>query len=90
MPISRNYSLAFSVGCQGVSDEATGTQVPRSAGFVARFTFEELCGAPLGPADYLALGQACHTVFVEDVPIMSVQVLPHDLVMRFRIDMGHL
>lgn len=50
-------------------------QVSRARGGVAQFSFEELCGRPLGAADYIALAQAFHTVFVVDIPAMSLQVL---------------
>ena len=40
-------------------------------GGAAHFTFEELCGHPLGAADYCALTNAFGVVFVEDVPRMS-------------------
>ncbi len=37
----------------------------------ARFTFEELCEAPLGAADYLKIAHAFHTVFVEGIPVLG-------------------
>lgn len=46
--------------------------VPRSAGSVAQFPFAELCGRPLGAADYLELTQRYGTVFVTDVPRMGL------------------
>ena len=39
---------------------------------VARFTFNELCRSPLGPADYITICNAFHTVFLEDIPQMSI------------------
>jgi cell division protein ZapE len=43
-------------------------EVPRAAGGVARFEFAELCQRPLGPADYIAVAEAFHTVILSDVP----------------------
>lgn len=39
---------------------------------VARFTFDELCRSPLGPADYITICNNYHTVFVENIPQMSI------------------
>jgi peroxisome-assembly ATPase len=46
--------------------------VPRSAGRIAQFNFAELCGQPLGAADYLELTQRFGTLFVTDVPQMGL------------------
>jgi cell division protein ZapE len=45
--------------------------VPQAARGAARFTFAELCEAPLGPADYLALAREFRVVFVEHIPILG-------------------
>ncbi len=42
--------------------------VPKVAHGCASFTFFELCGEALGPADYLAISQAYRTVFMSGVP----------------------
>jgi cell division protein ZapE len=42
--------------------------VPRAAKGVAWFGFDELCGAALGPADYLALCRNFRTFIVEGIP----------------------
>jgi cell division protein ZapE len=42
--------------------------VPKAAHSCAAFTFYELCGEALGPADYLAIAKAYRTVFVSGVP----------------------
>ena len=42
--------------------------VPEAAHGVARFSFAELCEAPLGAADYLAIARAFSTVFIAGIP----------------------
>jgi protein AFG1 len=46
--------------------------VPAQYSGVAFFTFAELCGAVLGPADYVTLASTYHTFVVTDVPIMGL------------------
>ena len=43
--------------------------VPHAADGVARFTFDELCRAPLGASDYLALAERFHTILIDHIPI---------------------
>ncbi|WP_424177488.1 cell division protein ZapE [Yoonia sp. TsM2_T14_4] len=38
---------------------------------VARATFYDLCGRPLGPADYLTLADAVRVLILEDIPALS-------------------
>lgn len=40
---------------------------------VARASFWELCGRPLGPADYLALAGAVRVLILEDIPHLSAE-----------------
>ena len=49
-------------------------QVEQCVGGSARFTFSELCNQVLGAADYIAVAQAFHTVFLTDIPTMSLKV----------------
>lgn len=35
-------------------------------------TFDELCGSALGSADYTAISEAFHTIFVHGVPMMNL------------------
>ncbi|KAI6680166.1 hypothetical protein NL676_034047 [Syzygium grande] len=48
--------------------------VPESCNGVARFTFEHLCGRPVGAADYIAVARNYHTVFISDIPKMSMSI----------------
>ncbi len=45
--------------------------IPRAARGAARFEFQELCGRPLGAADYLAIARRYDAVFVDHVPRME-------------------
>ena len=46
-------------------------EVPEAAGGFARFSFEDLCVRPLGPADYLEIAKAFATVFIDRIPVMD-------------------
>jgi cell division protein ZapE len=45
--------------------------VPRAAAGVARFAFDELCGAPRGAVDYLCIAREFHTLIIDRVPTMD-------------------
>lgn len=45
--------------------------VPAQHNGVAFFDFSEICGAVLGPADYITLASTYHTFILTDVPIMQ-------------------
>jgi protein AFG1 len=45
--------------------------VPAQYNGVAFFTFSELCGAILGPADYVSLASTYHTFVVTDIPVLT-------------------
>jgi predicted ATPase len=47
-------------------------EIPAQYNGVAFFTFAELCGAVLGPADYITLASTYHTFIVTDVPVMGL------------------
>jgi cell division protein ZapE len=38
---------------------------------IARATFFDLCGQPLGPADYLAIAQSVKVLMIEDIPSLG-------------------
>ena len=45
--------------------------VPRYLCGVTKWTFNELCGTNLGPADYISLASTFHTLILIDVPILT-------------------
>lgn len=45
--------------------------VPQAKGHVARFSFADLCTAPLGPRDFLAIAKNFHTVIVDSIPVID-------------------
>jgi len=69
----------------GAQIEAQGRKIPVTrcgeASHVAWFTFADLCDKPLGAADYLAVASAFHTVFMTDIPKLTMQ--ERDQVRRF-------
>jgi cell division protein ZapE len=46
-------------------------RVPCSAHGVARFSFADLCEAPLAASDYLRLARDYHTILVDHIPVMD-------------------
>ncbi|MFC2966931.1 cell division protein ZapE [Acidimangrovimonas pyrenivorans] len=46
-------------------------ELPQTHNGVARMRFWELCGQPLGPADYLAIADAVRVLIIEDIPHLS-------------------
>ncbi|MET3589075.1 cell division protein ZapE [Bartonella silvatica] len=45
--------------------------IPRTGEGGARFDFKDLCAKPLAAAEYLALGELYHTIFIDNVPVMD-------------------
>ncbi|MDH3597104.1 MAG: cell division protein ZapE [Rhodospirillales bacterium] len=62
-------------GAAGAPDRITvkgrTLAVPRAARGVACFSFAELCEAPLGAGDYLAIAGRYHAVILADVPVLN-------------------
>src|SRR6185437_12045360 len=54
----------------GATLEVLGRKVhlPHASDGLLRASFASLCSVALGPNDYLAVAEAFHTVFLEDVP----------------------
>lgn len=48
--------------------------VPESCNGVARFSFDYLCGRAVGAADYIAVANNYHTLFISDIPAMSMRI----------------
>ena len=48
-------------------------QIPAVAG-IARKSFFELCGQPLGAADYLAIAERYHTLILDEIPRMGKEM----------------
>jgi cell division protein ZapE len=46
-------------------------RVPEAAKGVARFSFAELCGQPLGAGDYLRVAHEFHTILIDHIPVMD-------------------
>ncbi|SLM40940.1 P-loop containing nucleoside triphosphate hydrolase [Lasallia pustulata] len=46
--------------------------VPRYHSGVTMWTFSELCGSNLGPADYITLASTYHTLILDSIPILTL------------------
>lgn len=46
--------------------------VPRSTSKVAEFTFDKLCNSPLSAADYIELTRKFDTIFIRDIPQLTL------------------
>jgi cell division protein ZapE len=56
---------------QDLALKGRAVHVPRAAMGVARFTFHDLCEAPLAAADYLRIAREYHTVILDHIPVMT-------------------
>ena len=46
-------------------------KIPRVHGLVSYWTFAELCASNLGPADFISLASAFHTLILTEVPVLT-------------------
>jgi cell division protein ZapE len=46
-------------------------RVPWAGGGAARFSFADLCEAPLGAADFVHIARSFHTVVIENIPVIE-------------------
>ena len=73
----REMDQAWAAVSHGVETETTiavkgrKVAVPRAAGRSARFSFAELCDAPLGARDYLAIAERFDTILIDHVPVLD-------------------
>lgn len=81
-PATADNRVAFNTLWRDLTDGAPGQveildvlgrkrTVPKVAHGCASFTFYELCGESLGPADYLAIAKAYRTVFISGVTALK-------------------
>jgi len=48
-------------------------RIPQAAMGVARFSFADICGQPLGAGDYLKIAHEFHTVIIDHIPVMAFE-----------------
>jgi cell division protein ZapE len=56
---------------QELSVKGRKVHVPHAAMGVARFSFHDLCEAPLAAADYLRIAREYHTIILDHIPVMG-------------------
>ncbi|KAF2035441.1 hypothetical protein EK21DRAFT_96682 [Setomelanomma holmii] len=71
--VERATSSSYPIPWSSTTLNVYGRPIPIPAHHngVAFFTFDELCGAALGPADYVSLASTFHTFILTDVPVMQ-------------------
>lgn len=57
-----------SVSADRIERKGRSIVVPKATADAARFTFSQLCDAPLGASDYLAIADKYPTIFIDKVP----------------------
>jgi cell division protein ZapE len=56
---------------QQLALKGRAVRVPRAFMGVARFSFHDLCEAPLAAADYLRIAREYHTIILDRIPVMG-------------------
>jgi cell division protein ZapE len=56
---------------QELALKGRSVRVPRAFRGVARFSFHDLCEAPLAAADYLRIAREFHTIVLDHIPAMT-------------------
>ena len=46
-------------------------RIPQASDGVARFSFDDLCRAPLAAHDFLQIARAYHTIVIDDIPVIA-------------------
>lgn len=67
----RRVTAGKQVSAETVHVRGREVPVPQAGAGAARFSFRELCEQPLGAADYAAIAERYHTLFVDRVPVMA-------------------
>ncbi len=75
---AKALDAAWREATAGLAEQATSIElkgreiaVPRAVGRAARFTFSQLCEAPLGPRDFLAIAERFDRIFISGVPVLD-------------------
>ncbi len=82
VPDDAKATAALDVAWQRLTGISTGAphelvvkghtvKVPQSAMGVARFSFADLCGQPLGAGDYLKIAHEFHTIIIDHIPVVD-------------------
>ncbi|GAB9463659.1 hypothetical protein Gpo141_00001109 [Globisporangium polare] len=79
-----SFDYEFDNQCQGeepvethLSTQGRRVRVPLAAveAGVCQFSFDDLCGKPLGAADYIAIAKSFSVIFVRDIPILKLEMI---------------
>jgi cell division protein ZapE len=82
VPADEDAEVALNIAWQRLTGTLSGEpceipmkgrviRVAEAAKGVARFSFAQLCGQPLGASDYLRIAREFHTIILDRVPVMD-------------------
>ena len=69
--VYQDLTAGAETGSEEIAVKGRIVPVPRTARGVAWFSFDQLCGQPLGAEDYIAVSRRYHTVVLEGVPRLT-------------------
>ena len=71
MKASASSPAGYAASQQTLNHKGRSITVPEAALGVARFTFADLCEAPLGSLDYQRIAHSYHTLMIEEIPVLG-------------------
>jgi cell division protein ZapE len=69
--LARKLTTGLELHTRTLSLQGRSWEIEKTAGGVARLTFDEVCEKARGAADYLELARQFHTIILDDIPLLD-------------------